>query len=125
HLRKLSKKFYYSEYGPMINAHIITHSLPEWGEKLNRDKVAFTYRDANAKTAVHFIDQWLGMGRSSNLSQFKSVFADCGTVFWVNTLYSDKEGNAYYADGSSVPNLSKAATLALKQRIVGNKLQKA
>ncbi|MBW7472484.1 penicillin acylase family protein [Marinobacter sp. F4218] len=101
----LERKFYYSEYGPMLSANAVTQGgLPTWGA----DGTAYTYRDANAGT-TKLLDTWLQMSRAKNLEEFQQVFRDCGTTFWTNSTYADDEGNAFYIDSSSVPNLSDAA----------------
>jgi acyl-homoserine-lactone acylase len=101
----LEKTFYFSEYGPMLAADLVTEGgLPAWGPS----GTAYTYRDANAQTE-RLLDTWLQMSRASNLEEFQSVFQNCGTTFWTNTTYADDQGNAYYIDSSSVPNLSGAA----------------
>lgn len=118
----LEKTFYYSEYGPMMAANAINPAFPAWGDGFNGGPVAFTYRDAAAETAINFIDQWLGMGRAQDIEQFKSVFADCGTTYWVNTMYADDAGNAMYIDGSAVPALSPEAIQAFQARISASPL---
>ncbi|EDM49623.1 penicillin acylase family protein [Marinobacter algicola] len=101
----LEKTFYFSEYGPMLAADAVTGgALPAWGA----NGTAYTYRDANAGTEK-LLDTWLQMSRASNLDEFQAVFENCGTTFWTNTTYADDQGNAYYIDSSSVPNLSGAA----------------
>ena len=120
----LEKTFYFSEYGPMLAADAINPDFPAWGDTIAADgtRGAFTYRDANAGTDRHIIDQWLDMGRAQNIEQFRSVFAGCGTTLWVNTMYADAEGNALYIDGSSVPNLSDAAITAFQARLEASPL---
>lgn len=99
----LEKTFYFSEYGPMLAADAVTGGgLKAWGI----DGKAYTYRDANASTQ-RLLDTWLQMSRASNIDEFKQVFQNCGTTFWTNTTYADDQGNAYYIDSSSVPNLSE------------------
>lgn len=101
----LEKTFYFSEYGPMLAADAVTGGgLPAWGA----EGTAYSYRDANASTEK-LLDTWLQMSRASNLEEFQAVFENCGTTFWTNTVYADDQGNAYYIDSSSVPNLSGAA----------------
>lgn len=101
----LEKTFYFSEYGPMLAADVVTEGgLPAWGA----EGTAFSYRDANASTQ-RLLDTWLQMSRASNLEEFQSVFQNCGSTLWTNTTYTDDQGNAYYIDSSSVPHLSDAA----------------
>jgi acyl-homoserine-lactone acylase len=118
----LKRKFWFSEYGPMLAIDKANVGFPEWGSSglVNKKPAAYTYRDANADT-TRLLDSWLGMSRASNLEEFKDVFRDCGSTLWVNSTYADDQGNAFYLDSSSVPNLSEAAlgVLALKRSDAG------
>jgi acyl-homoserine-lactone acylase len=107
----LEKTFYYSEYGLMVSANALTadpdtgqDGLPKWGAS----GTAYAYRDANSGT-TRLLDSWLQMSRAKNLEEFQDVFRNCGTTFWTNSTYADDQGNAFYIDSSSVPNLSDAA----------------
>lgn len=101
----VERTFYFSEYGPMLSGNAVTDGgLPKWGAS----GTAYTYRDANANTSG-LLDTWLQMSRASNLEDFQSVFKNCGSTLWTNTTYADAEGNAFYIDSSSVPNLSPEA----------------
>lgn len=102
---RVARTFYFSEYGPMLAADLVTSGgLPAWGAA----GTAYTYRDANANTN-NLLDTWLGMGRARNHEEFEQVFRNCGSTLWVNSTYADDQGNAYYIDSSSVPNLSPIA----------------
>lgn len=116
----LQKTFYYSEYGPMLAANLVNGALPAWGDSLGGQPVAFTYRDANANTASQVVDQWLAMGRAHDLAEFKKPYQACGSVLWVNTMYTDTNGQAFYIDGTSVPNLSRDALAAYAQRVASS-----
>lgn len=114
----LQRDFYFSEYGPMLAANAVNPALPSWGGSgaLNSNKaVAFTYRDANANTGG-LLDTWLQMSRASTLDEFQDVFKNCGTTLWTNTTYADDQGNAFYIDSSSVPNLNDTAINAVNLR---------
>lgn len=110
----LERDVYRSEYGPMLAADLVTGgALPAWGEA----GTAFTFRDANGAVAAdRLLDTWLGLSRASTLEEFRQVFRDCGTTFWVNTTYADAAGNAFYIDSSSVPALSEDALSALQAK---------
>ncbi|WP_111496519.1 penicillin acylase family protein [Marinobacter bohaiensis] len=100
----VERTFYFSEYGPMVSGSAITGGgLPVWSDASGK---AYSYRDANADTGG-LLDTWLGMSRASNLDEFQQVFRDCGSTLWTNSTYADKDGNAFYIDSSSVPNLSE------------------
>lgn len=112
------RDFYFSEYGPMIAANAVNPQLPAWGGSgaLNAGKaVAMTYRDANADTGG-LLDTWLQMSLAKNLSEFQDVFKSCGSTLWVNTTYADDQGNAFFIDSSSVPNLSDKAIALVNLR---------
>ncbi|WP_246180405.1 penicillin acylase family protein [Marinobacter changyiensis] len=103
----LERTFYLSEYGPMLAADLVDSSFPSWGGNglVNGKPAAYTYRDANAGS-VRLLDSWLQMSRASNLEEFKDAFRNCGSTLFTNSTYADDQGNAYYIDSSSVPNLS-------------------
>ncbi|WP_404361719.1 penicillin acylase family protein [Marinobacter sp.] len=111
----LERKFYFSEYGPMLAADLVNDAFPAWGDSglVNRKPAAYTYRDANA-TTERLLDSWLQMSRASTLEEFQDVFRNCGTTFWTNSTYADDQGNAYYIDSSSVPNLSEGSISSLE-----------
>lgn len=110
----VERTFYYSEYGPMLSGNAVTEGgLPKWGAA----GTAYTYRDANANTSG-LLDTWLQMSRASNLNEFQAVFQNCGSTLWTNSTYADSDGNAFYIDSSSVPNLSPESlgVIELKRR---------
>ncbi len=110
----VERTFYFSEYGPMLAANLVNGAFPSWGDNglVNGKPAAYTYRDANARSE-RLLDSWLQMSRASNLEEFKDVFRNCGTTFWTNSTYADDQGNAYYIDSSSVPNLSEKSIALL------------
>ena len=98
----LEREMYFSEYGPMFAADLVTDGgLPAW----SANGTAYSYRDANDEIGA-MLDTWLGMGQSQNLDDFQKVFRSCGSTLWTNTVYADDAGNAFYIDSSSVPYLS-------------------
>ena len=118
------KDFYYTEYGLMLPINLMTGgALPAWGSGPSPltgcASCAHTYRDANPDTRG-FLDTFLGMGRAQNLAQFQQVFRNCGTTLWVNSTYADDQGNAFYMDTSSAPNLSSDAMRVLMAKYYGS-----
>ena len=107
---RVARDFYFSEYGPMLAADAVTGGgLAAWGGTGTQGQsAAYTYRDANADTN-NLLDTWLALSRARNLDEFRRVFQECGSTLWVNTTYADDQGNAYYIDSTSVPNLSPIA----------------
>ncbi|NGP53952.1 penicillin acylase family protein [Thioalkalivibrio sp. XN8] len=107
---RVARTMYFSEYGPMLAADAVTQGgLAPWGGPGSLGQpAAYTYRDANADTNG-LLDTWLRMGQARDLAEFEQVFRECRGTLWVNTTYADDQGNAYYTDSSSVPNLSPIA----------------
>ncbi len=93
-LSPVDKTVYYSHYGPIISVAPVT-----WN-----NGYALTYRDANLNNTRMF-DHWLAKDKATTLEEFRASYDDSG-IPWVNTMYADKLGNAFYIDGTQVPHLS-------------------
>ena len=102
----LEKDLYSTEIGPIIEH----DSLFPW-----TNEHVYAVKDVNIGN-IDMLDNYLAMNRAQNLEEFKQALEDYdGTVF-STTIYSDKEGNSFYADDSTVPNLS-AKALALLESV--------
>ncbi len=95
--------FYFSHFGPIIDLGAVSPLLSGWP---NAAGTLLTYRDANLFN-LRGIDQWAGMGRASDLGEFKNELGALGHP-WVNTIAADRNGDAFYGDISVVPNVSVA-----------------
>lgn len=106
----VARDFYFSEYGPMLAADAVTSGgLSPWGGPGTAGQpAAYSYRDANANTNG-LLDTWLRMGQARDVDELFAVFQNCGSTLWVNTTGADSDGNAFYIDSSSAPNLSPIA----------------
>jgi acyl-homoserine-lactone acylase len=96
----LEKDSYKTNYGPMV-------SIPgnfEWGPGGN----AFAIKDANLPN-FDIVDHWLAMNLSSSMEEFKQAFVDYDGVIFNNTMAASKEGEVFYIDDSTVPNLTSTA----------------
>jgi len=92
------RTFYATEYGPVLSV-----------APLNWNSIfALTYRDGNIDND-EIIDQWLGMNAAADFDEWKASFQDNGGIPWVNTMFADDQGNAFYVDATPVPNLSDEA----------------
>lgn len=107
----LQRSSYHSEFGPVI---VIPNALP-WGtDPVTGQQVAYALHDANLPNYDLF-DHWLGMNLADSIESYKQTFVDyTGTVF-NNAMAVDKEGNAFFTDGSSVPNIVPEALAAWSQ----------
>ncbi|KFZ29235.1 penicillin acylase [Pseudidiomarina atlantica] len=104
----LQRSSYHSEFGPII---VIPNALP-WGtDPVTGQQVAYALFDANLPNYELF-DHWLGMNLADDIDSYKQTFVDnTGTVF-NNAMMVDKDGNTFFTDGSSVPNIRPAAIAA-------------
>ncbi|MBT1449445.1 penicillin acylase family protein [Glaciecola sp. XM2] len=94
---------YNSHFGPMLAAQFINGALPSWGTF----NLAFAIRDA-ASENPRGVNQWYSMNKATSsedlLDRMKTVL---GLPF-VNTIAADRDGNALYADMSTVPHVTSA-----------------
>lgn len=97
----LSKDYYYSHHGLMIE------TPPSNGMAWSATN-AFSFRDSAEKN-VDMIDHWLAMNLATDLEEFQQAFKDFDGIPWVNTMYADDQGNAFYIDKSRVHNLNDTA----------------
>ncbi len=101
-LRELRRRTYRSHHGPLI-----ANALLPWTAQH-----AFTLRDVAG--SLGGIDQYLAMIRAPDQAAFEAAHARWQGTGFVNTIYADRDGNALYVDGSSVPDLSPGALGALR-----------
>jgi len=95
--------FYFSHFGPIIDLGAVLGNLGGWPNGVG---TLITYRDANLEN-LRSIEQWIKMGQSGDLSEFKENLRPVG-IPWVNTIAADRNGDAFYGDISAVPNVSVA-----------------
>ncbi len=101
------KDIYTTAKGPIVEAPV---GLAPFGWD---DGQAFMIQDANMATKDP-IDHWFAMNRATNKDEFQQAFKNYDGVIFNNTMYADKEGNAFYIDDSTVPGLSDFAVSLLK-----------
>jgi acyl-homoserine-lactone acylase len=99
-LARQRRTLYRAAQGPVI----ATAELPWSGA----DGVAHAFHDAALDSAGSAIDLYLGFARAGSLDQFRAALDHRATPF-VNTLYADVDGTAWYVDGSAVANLTDEA----------------
>lgn len=67
---------------------------------------AYALKDANTGNA-RSNDTWLAMNRARSADELRTALGQLGTP-WVNTIAADRQGNAFYADLSVVPDVDAA-----------------
>jgi len=95
----VKRTYWSSHYGPIV----AIGGVADW-----TDKGAFTIRDANT-TNFNLLDHFLQVGQAKDIKALETVMKTVQANPWVNTIAADDQGNAFYAESNSVPNLSKAS----------------
>ncbi|WP_218354689.1 acylase [Alteromonas lipotrueiana] len=95
----LNKTSYYTNYGPMIE-------IP--GNFGWDNESAFAIKDANLPN-FDVVDHWLAMNMASSMDEFKQAFKDYDGVIFNNTMAASDDGQVFYIDDSTVPNLNETA----------------
>ncbi|HRE01046.1 MAG TPA: penicillin acylase family protein, partial [Ilumatobacteraceae bacterium] len=91
---EVTRTMWSSHYGPMLN-------LP-FGWSTEK---AYTYRDANLDNA-DILGQFFGMNQATSMDEFIEAHREFNGIPWVNTMATSADGQAWYADTASAPNLS-------------------
>src|SRR6266704_1210917 len=93
--------FWWTRYGPMFN-NLAGISLP-WGTSQG-----FAFADVNAANLARAVNTWFGIDRATTTQQVLSILQKYQGIPWVNTIVSDREGVALYADIGAIPNVTDA-----------------
>lgn len=101
--QKVTRTLYRSAHGPMLAS-----PLTPWSAASG---AGFSFGDVALDSAGSAIDLYLGFARAESLEGFRAALAHRATPF-LNTLYADVDGHAWYIDGSAVPYLSDEALAA-------------
>jgi acyl-homoserine-lactone acylase len=112
----LSKDFFYSHHGLIIETPAALNFM-SW-----TDNHAFTLRDS-AEENIDMVDHWLAMNLATDIDEFQQAIKDYDGIPWVNTMYSDDQGNAFYIDKSRIFNFNDTVQnlLATDPVIVGTR----
>nr|WP_325034832.1 penicillin acylase family protein [Pseudoalteromonas sp. T1lg76] len=102
----LNKEYYYSHQGLMIE----TPAAFGLGWS---DSNAFTIKDAN-EFNMDVVGFWSRMNAAHSLDDMKKAFQEFDGVSFNNTMASDKEGNVFYIDDSTVLQVGDTANLAMR-----------
>jgi acyl-homoserine-lactone acylase len=98
---------YFSHYGPLLDLGqldplLVTFGFSGWPTP--RGSV-FSLRDANLNNNRGLI-QWQKIGQAKSIDELQTALTHIG-IPWVNTIAVDQQGNAFYGDITSIPNLSQ------------------
>src|SRR5215468_4005175 len=93
--------FWWTRYGPMFN-NLEGIDLP-WGTSQ-----AFAFADVNAGNLARAVNTWFGIDRAASTQQVLSILQKYQGIPWVNTIVSDRQGLALYADIGAIPHVTNA-----------------
>ena len=93
--------FWWTRYGPMFNN---LAGIPlQWGTGQG-----FAFADVNSGNLARAVNTWFGIDRATSTQQVLSILQKYQGIPWVNTIVSDRQGLALYADIGAIPNVSNA-----------------
>lgn len=96
-----TKAIYSSHFGPMVAVDKVNGLLPSWGT----NNVAFTIRDA-ASENPRALNQWRSMNKAKSVEDLVGKMKETLGLGFVNTIATDRNGKALYADISTVPHVT-------------------
>lgn len=95
-VRYATHDFWTSEFGPVIRI----PGMLDWDQD-----TAYALADANLQN-TRMIDTWSAINKAHSLKEMDSAVKSLVGMPWVNIIAADKDGNAYYANMSVIPNVS-------------------
>jgi len=101
-IEERTKNIYMTQYGPVVNLGGLSELVAGWPTNAG---TVFAIRDANIDN-TRILDQFTKMGQATSIDELEEALKDIGLP-WVNTIAADRAGTGYYADVSTVPNVSK------------------
>jgi acyl-homoserine-lactone acylase len=93
--------FWWTRYGPVFN-NLQGIALP-WGTSQ-----AFAFADVNAGNLARAVNTWFEIDRATTTQQVLSILQKFQGIPSVNTIVSDREGVALYADIGAIPHVTNA-----------------
>jgi acyl-homoserine-lactone acylase len=66
---------------------------------------AFAMYDANAENYGRLLNHFFEANRAQSVPELQRILKRHRGIPWVNTIAADRDGNAYYADIGSIPNV--------------------
>jgi acyl-homoserine-lactone acylase len=102
-IEERTENIYFSHHGPIMDLGGLVSLVGGWPTAAG---TVFAFADANL-TNTRILDQFLEMGQSTSIDELENALKAVG-IPWVNTIAADRNGTGYYADISTVPNVTQA-----------------
>ncbi|MBW2404202.1 MAG: penicillin acylase family protein [Deltaproteobacteria bacterium] len=106
-IEERTQNIYMSHYGPIVDLGGLSDLAGGWPTIAES---VFAVRDANVDNTRIF-DQFLEMGQSNSIDELEDALRGVALP-WINTIAADRAGTGYYADVSTVPNVSQEKLVA-------------
>ena len=97
-LTSKSNTFYFSHFGPLTTS----TALPIPWTRAN----AYAIRETNSDN-WRLGDQWRAINKATSTADIRQALQSIVGIPWVNTTAADREGNAFYGDISTAPNVPR------------------
>lgn len=104
-VQQQSHTFYFSHYGPIVDLGGVNPLLAGWPVAAGTGTI-YAVRDINLNNIRGF-ETWRDVGRAESIVEMETALANIG-IPWVNTIATDRAGQAFYGDISAVANVSDA-----------------
>jgi acyl-homoserine-lactone acylase len=101
-IKPVTRTLYDSEYGPMFTS-ILGLPIFPWSTT-----TAYAMYDANAENFGRLVNHFLDVNRAQSVPELDAIEHRYQGIPWVNTIATDTQGRAYYADIGSIPNIPSA-----------------
>jgi acyl-homoserine-lactone acylase len=96
-----NEDIYMSHYGPIIDLRLVNGAFGGWPTGNN---TVVAIGDANLDN-TRALSQFQAMGKADCIAELEDALKIIGLP-WVNTIAADRAGTGYYADITTVPNVS-------------------
>ncbi|MDT7727051.1 MAG: acyl-homoserine-lactone acylase [Actinomycetota bacterium] len=97
-LKPVSRTLYATKYGPIVTK--VGGTPVPWTAKS-----AYSVRDGNG-TNMRGLNTWFELNQAQSIRQIERTLSSTLGVPWVNTVATDRAGNALYSDIQAVPNVT-------------------
>ena len=95
----VTRTLYATDFGPVTTS---LQGLPIFPWTPAR---AFAMFDANAENYGRLLNHFFEVNRAQSVPELQRILKRHRGIPWVNTIAADRDGNAYYADIGSIPNV--------------------
>jgi acyl-homoserine-lactone acylase len=98
-IKPMTRTLYDSEYGPMFTSILGLPVFPWTGAS------AYAMFDGNGENFGRLINHFVAVNRAQSVPELDAIERRYQGIPWVNTIATDTQGRAYYADIGSIPNV--------------------